>query len=276
MGPFVGPAYDLKVRKADCQRSVNLMPTLIESGTGKAGAFLKPVPGLTTFSEEAAASGCSPFLLDTFTDANDTRLVDHEPDVFPTGLGVYRDPPGLEGTGVIQSNKLTYHAASSSGRQDLYLDSEEPIGLTFPYYVWMTASITSGGEIWLRLDGPDTLPAQTASRILLDMYDDGSILTTLWVYDEEGNEVFTWEPTSSATVGADHTVGFYITSTGASFIVDGAVVSTYTAAMPSDTVYVQTRLFPSGLDPVVGTMTAYGICIGGTLADALAIDGTAL
>jgi hypothetical protein len=48
--PFVGPSYDLKVRKADVQRSVNMMPTPIESGTGKAKVFLKPVPGLREFS----------------------------------------------------------------------------------------------------------------------------------------------------------------------------------------------------------------------------------
>jgi hypothetical protein len=49
--PFVGPSYDIKVRKADVQRSVNLMPTPVEAGNGKAGVFLKPVPGLVAFSE---------------------------------------------------------------------------------------------------------------------------------------------------------------------------------------------------------------------------------
>jgi hypothetical protein len=274
MIPFVGSSYDLMVKKSDVQRSINLMPTPVESGTGKTDVFLKPVPGLTQFS--AGAGGCSAILLDTFTDTNGTRLVDHVPDIFPAGLGVYRDPPGLEGTGVIQDNKLEYHVASSSGRQDLYNDAEEPFGLTFPYYVWMTASITSGGEIFLRVDGPDTVPAQTASRILIEMFDDGSIITTLWVYDEEGNEVFTWEPTSSATAGTAHTVGFYIEANAATLIVDGAVVSTFSGAMPTDGVYVQTRFFPSGLDPVVGNMTAYGICVGGTLANAQAVDGTAL
>ena len=48
--PFVGPSYDLKRRKADVQRSVNLMPTKVENASGKNAMFLKPVPGLDTFS----------------------------------------------------------------------------------------------------------------------------------------------------------------------------------------------------------------------------------
>lgn len=47
---FIGPSYQLDDRKADVQRSINLMPTLIESGTGKTDVFLEPVPGLTVFS----------------------------------------------------------------------------------------------------------------------------------------------------------------------------------------------------------------------------------
>ena len=47
--PFVGPSYVLKTRKADVQRTINLMPTAIESGTGKAGMYLEPVPGLRPF-----------------------------------------------------------------------------------------------------------------------------------------------------------------------------------------------------------------------------------
>ena len=47
MIPFVGPSYDVKVRKADVQRSINLMPTPVESGA--AGVFLKGVPGLKVF-----------------------------------------------------------------------------------------------------------------------------------------------------------------------------------------------------------------------------------
>jgi hypothetical protein len=49
--PFVGGSYELRRKKADVQRSVNLMPTPIESGTGKAGVFLAPVPGLRVFSD---------------------------------------------------------------------------------------------------------------------------------------------------------------------------------------------------------------------------------
>lgn len=47
--PFVGPSYDLKRRKASVQRCINLMPTPIESGSGKAPSYLAPVPGLVPF-----------------------------------------------------------------------------------------------------------------------------------------------------------------------------------------------------------------------------------
>ena len=47
---FVGPSYDLKVKRSDTQRSINLMPTAIESGDGKTPMFLKSAPGLREFS----------------------------------------------------------------------------------------------------------------------------------------------------------------------------------------------------------------------------------
>lgn len=51
--PFVGPSYELKRRKADTQRSINLMPTRVESGSGKSKQFLAPYPGLSAFSTGA-------------------------------------------------------------------------------------------------------------------------------------------------------------------------------------------------------------------------------
>lgn len=51
MVPFVGGSYELKRKKADVQRSINFMPTPIESGSGKSPAFLKPIPGLSKFSD---------------------------------------------------------------------------------------------------------------------------------------------------------------------------------------------------------------------------------
>ena len=274
--PFVGPSYDIKVRKADVQRSVNLMPTPVEAGNGKAGVFLKPVPGLVSFSEPAEVSACAPFLLDTFTDPDNTNVLDHVPDIYPSGLGEYRTFSTSTGAKIL-GNEAVYDGGSltDGGAQQLYRLDEGPIGLTFPYYVWMTGEITSGGEVFLKMDGPEVMTA-VQSRIYLSLYEDGNVYATLWVYDEEGNEVFTWEPTAAISLSEQHTVGFFIEETGATFVVDGEAVDTYTAAMPSDGVYVMPRLFPLGLDPVVGSMTAYGICVGGTLADALALDGTAL
>lgn len=49
--PFVGPSYELRTRKADAQRSINLFPSLVESGTGKVPAILQSVPGYDQFSD---------------------------------------------------------------------------------------------------------------------------------------------------------------------------------------------------------------------------------
>lgn len=49
--PIVGPSYQLRVRKADVQRSINLFPSIVESGTGKAPAILQSVPGLVLFAD---------------------------------------------------------------------------------------------------------------------------------------------------------------------------------------------------------------------------------
>lgn len=52
--PIVGGSYELRVRKADCQRSINLFPSAVESGSGKAPAILQSIPGLTLFTDLGA------------------------------------------------------------------------------------------------------------------------------------------------------------------------------------------------------------------------------
>lgn len=53
MIPFVGPSYALASRKADVQRSINLMLKQTESGTGKPALnfYLESVPGLAQFAD---------------------------------------------------------------------------------------------------------------------------------------------------------------------------------------------------------------------------------
>jgi hypothetical protein len=53
---FVGPSYNLKSVNVDCQRSVNLYPEIIESGTGKNDSvvYLKSTPGLELLVEVGA------------------------------------------------------------------------------------------------------------------------------------------------------------------------------------------------------------------------------
>jgi hypothetical protein len=50
MPDFVGPSYRLQVRRADVQRSVNLMPVVSDSPGAKASVYLDSVPGLREFS----------------------------------------------------------------------------------------------------------------------------------------------------------------------------------------------------------------------------------
>lgn len=54
--PLVGPSYALRSGKADCERTINYMPVLIESGNGKGGAtgYLKQVPGLSLLADLGA------------------------------------------------------------------------------------------------------------------------------------------------------------------------------------------------------------------------------
>jgi hypothetical protein len=43
---FVGPSYHLDLPKVDAQRSINLYPSIVESGNGKAPVILRSIPGL--------------------------------------------------------------------------------------------------------------------------------------------------------------------------------------------------------------------------------------
>lgn len=54
---FVGPSYQLASRTADVQRSVNLYPVPIESGSGSSSFMLQSVPGLVAFCSTATGQG---------------------------------------------------------------------------------------------------------------------------------------------------------------------------------------------------------------------------
>jgi predicted ATP-grasp superfamily ATP-dependent carboligase len=47
--PIVGPSYNLNSKPADVQRTVNMVPRLIEPGTERERWAFKDVPGLTAF-----------------------------------------------------------------------------------------------------------------------------------------------------------------------------------------------------------------------------------
>lgn len=57
MTAFVGPGYRLQVRRADVQRSVNLMPVVSDSPGAKASVYLDSIPGLREFSPGVTAYG---------------------------------------------------------------------------------------------------------------------------------------------------------------------------------------------------------------------------
>lgn len=57
MFPFVGPSYTLAARTADVQRSVNLYPAPVESGSGKSQYMLQSLPGLSVFCSGMSGIG---------------------------------------------------------------------------------------------------------------------------------------------------------------------------------------------------------------------------
>lgn len=68
---FIGPSYRLDDRKADVQRSINLMPTQIESGSGKTDVFLEPIPGLRIFSVYGVAASYFSSYYDVYEDEDE-------------------------------------------------------------------------------------------------------------------------------------------------------------------------------------------------------------
>jgi hypothetical protein len=64
MIPFVGPSYTLATRAADVQRTVNLYPAPIESGSGKSAFMLQSVPGLEAVNEALGSEGRGCFEID--------------------------------------------------------------------------------------------------------------------------------------------------------------------------------------------------------------------
>jgi hypothetical protein len=50
--PIVGPSYNLHSKPADVQRTVNMIPNLIEPGTERERWAFKDAPGLVAFGEQ--------------------------------------------------------------------------------------------------------------------------------------------------------------------------------------------------------------------------------
>ncbi len=58
MVQFVGGSHELRRKKADTQRSVNLFVADVESGAGKSAQYLKAIPGLRVFSAVPPVVAC--------------------------------------------------------------------------------------------------------------------------------------------------------------------------------------------------------------------------
>lgn len=54
---FVGPSYQLETRSADVQRSINLRPVPVESGSGSSAFMLKENPGMSVFCASGSGIG---------------------------------------------------------------------------------------------------------------------------------------------------------------------------------------------------------------------------
>lgn len=54
---FVGPTYTMDSRQFDCQRSVNLIPLVSETGTSKSVTALRSAPGYKMYSANASGPG---------------------------------------------------------------------------------------------------------------------------------------------------------------------------------------------------------------------------
>lgn len=203
--PFVGPSYDLAVKKADVQRSVNLMPTPIESGMGKAPMFLKPVPGLTQFSGVPDA-GCPPLILEKFDGTG--LLGGKTPDVGPTGWVWWQVPePSFDadlrrvGSRVISDvpgYENPYGPMTSQGvaRLATALAPGDQTAITIPFPFEFAATImhdwnapyeypkysTSSTQTYIELNNGLTGISLAVSRTQTGPYPPGTSLTRASVY----------------------------------------------------------------------------------------------
>lgn len=246
--PFVGPSYDLKVKKADVQRSVNLMPTPIESGTGKSGMFLKPVPGLVEFSGPAEPpAGCNfvSIFTDTFTDTNGVPLEDHTPDVTSSNWGWF--PGGLTEVFLeTQDGGAVVNAASDPdfefGYADLYstVDYGETLPLTFPYRVTIVgrhAPEALGLVGTVRFVLQDDTGTDNAFYVRLS--DDGS------QYKADATMYVDTVPHESSVVlasNAETTLVVTVTETGFTLAVNGTPLTSVECASRSVFTYAQMEI----------------------------------
>jgi hypothetical protein len=227
------------------------MPTPVEAGNGKVGVFLKPVPGLVSFSEGAAPPvGCNfvPVFRDTFMDTNGVRLDEHTPDITSSDWG------WVEGGGAgswntfgvqveIQGNRAVVPVGLGGGYTfgyaDLYSTTNygDLLPLTYPYRVTMIgrhapASTGLVGHVQLVLQDDNG----TDNALYIRLYDTGGVYTaevTQYV-ETVANQVST--PLGS---NAEATIVVTVNDGSIDVTVNGSPLTSITCATKLDWTYAQ-------------------------------------
>ena len=185
--PIVGPSYQLRVRKADVQRSVNMFPSVVESGTGKAPAILQSIPGLTLFASLGAP------IRGLFTAKG--RLYA----VAGSGLKELSSAASITNRGTIGS---TTGAVGMAENLNQLIITDGTNGYVSPFTTNALAQITGTG--WLGsvkvsvLDGYAIFVKPDSQIFYISSVDDATILNVLNFASAEGS------PDNIVTQVADH------------------------------------------------------------------------
>lgn len=171
---LVGPTYSLSSPNLDAQRAINLMPQVVESGSGKSKVALKGTPGLHLWATlpSAPVRGLWAGENRLFAAAG-TGLYEVSAGGSPTSLGTIADdgdhtPVQIFSNGnqlmIIASGKVYIHTGTS---------------LIEPFFTTAAGTVNTAGTAVTRTYGDDFLPSMVGSQILID----GTGYTVLSVTD---------------------------------------------------------------------------------------------
>lgn len=179
---LAGPSYAKQTYMADCQRTMDWFPEVIESQRGISALSLEPTPGLLTFSNQTATSGAGALCRGLYV-ASSTLLIG----VF--GADVYTFTTAGVGTkvGTVSNDGLPVWICANLALQGFILSNS--IG-----YVIQAGTVT-------QIVDPDFLTSIAA--LMLDSY-----IVALNTADQQfqisaSNDVTAWDALEFATIEAD-------------------------------------------------------------------------